>query len=49
MEDTNIKRFTLRMDAQLFEQVKEKAKENHRAIGAEIEFRLEQQLKKEQK
>lgn len=36
------KRFTLRIDKQLFDLVEKSAKENKRAIGREIEFILEQ-------
>ncbi|HFE9852883.1 TPA: hypothetical protein ACGBG5_003435 [Enterococcus faecalis] len=36
------KRFTLRIDKQLFDIVEKSAKNNKRAIGREIEFILEQ-------
>lgn len=36
------KRFTLRIDKQLFTLVENSAKENKRAVGREIEFILEQ-------
>ena len=46
MQDDQVKRFTLRIENNLFEQIKIKAKENKRAIGKEIEFILENSLKK---
>ncbi|EIL9238510.1 hypothetical protein LMK19_001867 [Listeria monocytogenes] len=36
------KRFTLRIDKQLFDIVEKSAKNNKRAVGREIEFILEQ-------
>lgn len=39
------KRFTLRMDAKLFEVVKKQAEKNKRSIAKEIEYLLEQYLK----
>lgn len=41
------KRFTLRMDADLFETIKERAELNKRSIAKEIEHLLENYLKKE--
>lgn len=38
-------RFTLRIEKELFEKIKERAHVNKRAIGREIEFILEQSLK----
>lgn len=43
------KRFTLRMDEELFEKVKASAKENKRSIGKEIEFVLDQYFENDQK
>lgn len=40
MKDDKVKRFTLRIDKDLFEALKKDAKENKRAIGAEITYRL---------
>jgi hypothetical protein len=39
------KRFTLRMDAELFETIKEQAEKNKRSIAKEIEYLLETYLK----
>lgn len=39
------KRFTLRMDSDLFKQIEERASENKRSIAKEIEFLLEQYIK----
>ncbi|HBC2028997.1 TPA: Arc family DNA-binding protein [Clostridium perfringens] len=39
------KRFTLRMDADLFEVVKKRAEQNKRSIAKEIEYLLEEYLK----
>lgn len=39
-----IKRFTLRIDAKLFEKIKKQAKENKRAVGKEIEYILDKSL-----
>lgn len=44
--DDNNKRFTLRIDYDIFAKIKEKAKLNKRSIGKEIEYRLEQSLQK---
>ena len=44
MNEEKIKRFTLRLDQELFEQVKKQAFTNKRAIGKEIEFQLEKNL-----
>ena len=41
------KRFTLRMDADLFELVKKRAEKNKRSIAKEIEFILEKSLNQE--
>lgn len=49
MTDNDKKRFTLRIDATLFEKVVQDAKTNKRAIGNQIEFILEQKYKKENK
>ena len=45
MKEENIKRFTLRLDLELFEKIKKRAKENKRAIGKEIEYQLMQNAK----
>ena len=37
----NDKRFTLRIDKELFAQIEKSAKKNKRAIGREIEYALE--------
>lgn len=42
---TEQKRFTLRMDAELFELVKKQAEINKRSIAKEIEYLLEQYFK----
>lgn len=39
------KRFTLRIDADLFEVVKKRAEQNKRSIAKEIEYLLEEYLK----
>ena len=49
MKMTEQKRFTLRMDGKLFEQIAERAAENKRSIAKEIEFLLEQHIKTEDK
>lgn len=36
------KRFTLRMDSEIFEKVKKQAEKNKRSIAKEIEYLLEQ-------
>lgn len=41
------KRFTLRMDADLFKAIEKKAEESKRSIAKEIEYLLENYLKKE--
>lgn len=41
------KRFTLRIDEEIFNKIKEEAEKNKRSISAHIEFLLEQHLKKE--
>jgi hypothetical protein len=41
------KRFTLRMDADLFKEIEKKAEENKRSIAKEIEYLLENYLKSE--
>lgn len=43
------KRFTLRIDKNLFEATKESARQNRRAIGKEMEFALFQYYKQELK
>lgn len=42
--DTNEIRFTMRMDSNLYERIKETAKKSKRSIAKEIEFQLEQNL-----
>ena len=39
------KRFTLRMDGELFEQVKGLAEEHKRSVSKEIEYLVEEQIK----
>ena len=39
------KRFTLRMDGDLFKEIEKRAAENKRSIAKEIEFLLEQHIK----
>lgn len=46
---TEQKRFTLRMDADLFKQIEKRAAENKRSIAKEIEFLLDQHIKEENK
>lgn len=41
------KRFTLRMDNELFETVKKRAEENKRSVAKEIEYLIELYLKEE--
>lgn len=41
------KRFTLRMDEELFETIKERAEKNKRSIAKEIEHLLENYLKED--
>ena len=43
------KRFTLRMDSELFETVKKRAEENKRSVAKEIEFLIELYLKEEER
>ena len=43
------KRFTLRMDSDLFKFIEKQAEENKRSIAKEIEMMLEQHLKSEGK
>jgi len=43
------KRFTLRMDNDLFETIKKQAEENKRSVAKEIEHLLEQHLKLQEK
>lgn len=38
------KRFTLRMDSDLFDQIKEQAEKNKRSVAKEIEHLLEKQF-----
>jgi hypothetical protein len=42
------KRFTLRMDANLFKVIEKKAEENKRSIAKEIEYLLENYLKNQE-
>lgn len=46
---TEQKRFTLRMDGDLFKQIEKRAAENKRSIAKEIEYLLEQHLESENK
>lgn len=46
---TEQKRFTLRMDGDLFETIKKQAEENKRSVAKEIEHVLEQYLKQQDK
>lgn len=39
------KRFTLRMDEDVFEKIKEQAEKNKRSVAKEIEYVLEEHLK----
>lgn len=48
MQDKDIRRFTLRIDTDLFEAIKKQAKENKRAIGAEITYRLSKMFEKKE-
>lgn len=41
------KRFTLRIDEQIFEAIKEEAEKNKRSVAKEMEYILEKYLKKE--
>ncbi|MEK5175112.1 Arc family DNA-binding protein [Heyndrickxia sp. FSL W8-0496] len=43
------KRFTLRMDGELFETIKERAEKNKRSVAKEIELLLETYLEQENK
>ena len=40
------KRFTLRIDQDLFDKIAERAKKNKRSVGKEIEWILEEELNK---
>lgn len=42
----NEKRFTLRMNAELFSKLEKQAKENKRSVAKEIEFIIEKSLNK---
>lgn len=44
---TEQKRFTLRMDGELFETIKERAEKNKRSVAKEIEHLLETYLEEE--
>lgn len=44
-EENKEKRFTLRMDAELFETIKQLADSNKRSIAKQIEFMLAEELK----
>jgi hypothetical protein len=46
---TDQKRFTLRMDGELFETIKERAEKNKRSIAKEIEHLLENYIQEEEK
>jgi hypothetical protein len=46
---TDQKRFTLRMDGELFETIKERAEKNKRSIAKEIEHLLENYIQDEEK
>jgi len=46
---SDLKRFTLRIDADVLEKVKEQAESNKRSMAKEIEFILEKYLEKEEK
>ena len=48
-ENDKEKRFTLRMDAELFETIKQLAEENKRSIAKQIEFMLSQELNNKSK
>lgn len=43
------KRFTLRMDADLFKEIEKRAEENKRSIAKEIEYLLENYIKTQEK
>lgn len=43
------KRFTLRMDSDLFKIIEKRAEENKRSIAKEIEFLLEKHIKADKK
>lgn len=47
MKENQEKRFTLRMDAELFESIKQLAEQNKRSIAKQIEFMLVQELESE--
>ncbi len=42
---SNLRRFTLRIDAQILEEIEERAKNNKRSMAKEIEYILENYLK----
>lgn len=44
-ENNKEKRFTLRMDAELFEIIKQLAEQNKRSIAKQIEYMLDEELK----
>lgn len=44
-ENNKEKRFTLRMDAELFETIKQLAEQNKRSIAKQIEYMLDEELK----
>lgn len=46
---TEQKRFTLRMDGELFKQIEKRASENKRSVAKEIEYLLEQHIQAESK
>lgn len=46
MMSDDVKRFTLRMDTEIFNKVKEQAERNKRSIAKEIEFILERYFEK---
>lgn len=46
---TDEKRFTLRMDSGLFEQVKKLAEKNKRSVAKEIEYLIEKHLRELEK
>lgn len=48
-ENNQEKRFTLRMDAELFETIKQLADANKRSIAKQIEFMLVEELKTDKK
>ena len=46
---SDLKRFTLRMDSELFKMIEKRAAENKRSIAKEIEYLLENHIKNENK